>query len=214
MNKGNSPERKAKMSEENIYQRLSKASGMCEKLAKANECNTGKQRYMYVSHDQYVAMIRPILIECGIVTTWDTELKDGAILVTGTFTSLDAPNDRIVSTIPIVPSRRDPAAFGAALSYAKKYCLALNLMVETGDDCDSTEEHTRNQQAQTKAQKEQADLMAKGKQLVTDLGLSDDDKNRLWLESGKDLAVYVGELEEMAQRVANDEAKELEGAGQ
>ena len=121
MNKGNSPERKAKMSEENIYQRLSKASGMCEKLAKANECNTGKQRYMYVSHDQYVAMIRPILIECGIVTTWDTELKDGAILVTGTFTSLDAPNDRIVSTIPIVPSRRDPAAFGAALSYAKKY---------------------------------------------------------------------------------------------
>ena len=198
------------MSEENIYQRLSKASGMCEKLAKDNQGHN----YKYVSHDQYVAMVRPILTECGIHVVFGASTEGGLVDVKSIWINVDHPEQTFESRTQVPLQRKDPQAVGAALSYAKKYILALNLMIETGDDADSTQEHTRNQQAQTKAQKEQADLMAKGKQLVTDLGLSDDDKNRLWLESGKDLAVYVGELEEMAQRVANDEAKELEGAGQ
>jgi len=202
------------MSEENIYQRLSKASGMCEKLAKDGECKIGGGGYKFTSHDAYVAMVRPILIKCGIGMSFDTKTEDGMIKVNANFVNIDDVSQYVQSTVAVPLQRRDPQAVGAALSYAKKYILALNLMIETGDDADSTQEHTRNQQAQTKAQKEHDDPMAKGKQLVTDLGLSDDDKNRLWLESGKDLAVYVGELEEMAQRVANDEAKELEGAGQ
>ena len=113
----------------NIYQRLSKASGMCEKLAKEGKCVMPKGgKYSYVSHDQYVAMVRPILIECGVYVAFSA---DGDNLV-ATFRNMDEPEEFIQSMVPMVVTRRDPQAVGAALSYAKKYILALNLMIVTG----------------------------------------------------------------------------------
>lgn len=200
------------MSDElNIHQRMLKASGMIEKLSKDGQCKIGNGGFKYTSHDAYVEAVRPVLIECGIYVNF--KIVNGNMVAM--FHNVDDPTDSIESVMPMIIQRTDdPKALGASASYNKKYILALNLMISTGEDVDITEEHTRNQKAAEKAAKEAEALKANGAQLVNDLGLSQDDKNRLWNESGRDLKAYVSELERMADQVAADEAKEMEGAGQ
>lgn len=160
-------------SEMNIYQRLSKASGMCEKLAKENKAHN----YNYASHDQYVAMCRPILNECGICVTFDSEINEACDMVTvrSKFVNIDYPDNFTESSVTVPMQRKDPQGMGAVLSYGKKYILALNLMIETGDDADGNKTDKDKKPPKGKTTKTKPTAQKKEIEWTGELGTKDQD---------------------------------------
>lgn len=106
-------------------------------------------KYSAVTHDAVTAMVRPLLIEHGIVS-WPMLVssascprEEGAkqfrheATYEFVFANIDEPSDSI--TIRIIGHAMDNAdkAPGKALSYAKKYAILKLFEIETGEDDES-----------------------------------------------------------------------------
>ncbi len=132
----------------NIYQRINAvrmAVGYVQKDKKVEGAG-----YMAVTHDAVTALLRPALIEQGIIVT--PSLVSSRVADTGaetakkvpyiryegtydvTFVNADDPADRIVSRIEAHAVDQGDKAPGKAISYAVKYAMLKLFSLETGDD--------------------------------------------------------------------------------
>lgn len=130
----------------NLLQRINavrKAMPYIQKNARVDN------KYSAVTHDAVTAMVRPLLIEHGIVS-WPTLVnsvscprEEGSkqfrheATYDFVFANIDEPTDCL--TIRIIGHAMDNAdkAPGKALSYAKKYAILKLFEIETGEDDES-----------------------------------------------------------------------------
>lgn len=126
------------MSDMNIHQRLAAAMGKVSYVQK--EKKQGMQ-YSIVSHDAVTALVRPALLEAGVIyhPVCLTRTQDGnrtQIDLTVRFVNVDKPAEYIdVPTCGYGIDSQDKGP-GKAISYAVKYALLKALGLETGDDPD------------------------------------------------------------------------------
>lgn len=139
----------------NIYQRMNAVMADVDYIQKEKVVD-GK--YTCVTHDQVTAKLHPYMVTHGICVTCsvnsyknesvETQKKDGTIIAnTRTevdlkvrFINIDDPSDFIeVNAIGFGFDPSDKGA-GKATSYAFKYAILKNFMLETGDDPDLDQE--------------------------------------------------------------------------
>ncbi len=91
----------------------------------------------YMTLDEIMCAILPILNDLGLVITQCTAVSDGKqTLVTEVFNA-DDPNERLTSAYLLSPkSENDPQAMGGALTYARRYalCSMLGIVADVDDD--------------------------------------------------------------------------------
>lgn len=134
----------------NIYQRLNEVRKVVEYLQKDKEV-AGK--YMVVTHDAVTALVRPRLVEFGIITvpnlvksqTTNTSMTTGKGIpiiryeatYRVTFVNMDEPTERVDMEIESHALDEGDKAPGKAISYAVKYALLKMFNIETGEDEES-----------------------------------------------------------------------------
>lgn len=136
----------------NLFQRINavqKAIGYVQK-DRSVSTGAGGGSYKAVSHDTVTAMLRPHLIEHGIVYTthlcWEPafdlplegskqRLFRGEFCVS--FFNIDDPKDCLRVTLPAHALDSGDKAPGKAISYATKYALLKTFALETGEDEES-----------------------------------------------------------------------------
>jgi hypothetical protein len=160
---------------ENIYQRINAVMQTVKYVQKDANVD-GK--YSAVTHDQVVAVVRPALVENGIVVVPE-QVASEIVLQTTTrsgaqmhlyggdyrvhFVNVDNPEDRI--TVPINAHGVDNSdkAPGKAISYAVKYAILKLLSLETGEsDEDRMEIKEGKQQLISAAQKKEVEAIVNG----------------------------------------------------
>ena len=120
----------------NIHQRLHAAMNKVDYVQKSE---SNGMKYKFVSHDAVTSVVRPVLVECGIVyypqnmrTTTDGNRVTAEFDVR--FVNVDDPGDFIdVPTFGFGIDAQDKGP-GKAMSYGVKYALLKALGLETGDD--------------------------------------------------------------------------------
>jgi len=115
---------------------LARFQALCPVIKKTRRAEVGKFGYTYASYDDIHFAIRSLLAECGLSVSFDTMTENNAVKVTchvrhGTYvqsTTFSVPMPQL--------STNNTQAFGAALSYGKRYalCAALNIVVSDEDD--------------------------------------------------------------------------------
>lgn len=122
----------------NVHQRLHAAMGEVKYVQKERKQG---MRYTIVSHDAVTALVRPALIQQGIVY-YPVEMSAEQVgnrtqvLLKVRFANIDEPADFIdVPGLGYGVDDQDKGP-GKAISYAVKYCLLKALGLETGDDPD------------------------------------------------------------------------------
>ncbi len=94
-------------------------------------------RFNFAGFDDIMAIAKPILSESGISISFDTDHGDKQIKVTCRLRVGSYHEDKSL-TVPVDGELRvtETQRYGAALSYAKRYCLcaALNIVVTDEDD--------------------------------------------------------------------------------
>lgn len=139
-----------------IYQRIHKVMQDVSYIQK--EDKKVNNQYTFVSHDAVTRKIRAAMVEHGIITAWNVDkcevTKQRAIkwdnykkanieydiyIANATLSArfINADNkDDFIDTAGWMGTGIDQGdkAVGKAYSYAKKYCLLNNFMLETGDD--------------------------------------------------------------------------------
>jgi hypothetical protein len=146
------------MSEEkkplNIYQRINAVRKKVDYVQKNKSVSTGSSgSYKAVTHDEITGVVRPHLIENGIVIV--PSLKSSKVSATinkdGTPSNViryeatyefkvvneDDPQDFCVMEIEAHANDNQDKAPGKALSYAKKYAVLKLFEIETGEDEES-----------------------------------------------------------------------------
>lgn len=134
----------------NLWCRLNEVRKVVEYLQKDKEV-AGK--YMVVTHDAVTALVRPRLIEFGVITvpnlvksqTTNTTLTTakGIPIIRYeatyrvTFVNMDEPSERESVEIESHALDEGDKAPGKALSYAVKYALLKMFNIETGEDEES-----------------------------------------------------------------------------
>lgn len=106
-------------------------------------------KYNAVSHDAVIAQVRPALLKHGVATSCSvisssTEYREKFFKEKGAFrtqitlrvgfTNVDNPTDFLGVEFPGAAIDDQDKDIGKAISYALKYALLKNLMLETGDD--------------------------------------------------------------------------------
>ena len=134
----------------NIYCRLNEVRKVVEYLQKDKEVG-GK--YMAVTHDAVTALVRPRLVEFGIITA-PTLVKSqmcATVMTTAkgipimryeatyriNFVNIEEPGDHVEIDIEAHAMDEGDKAPGKALSYAVKYALLKMFNIETGEDDES-----------------------------------------------------------------------------
>jgi hypothetical protein len=122
----------------NVYQRLHEVMKRVSYVQK--ESKKG-MRYSIVSHDAVTALVRPLLVEFGVVYTASVREQKRVgnmteVLADVTFTNIDNPDDKITVTMLGQGIDDQDKGPGKAISYAVKYALLKTLGLETGDDPD------------------------------------------------------------------------------
>lgn len=115
-------------------------------------------QYRFVSHDQVIGALRPLLVDNGIVMlpTVTAHTQSGnttEVDIQVTFVNIDEPSDNVsvgCFGYGIDPSDKGP---GKAVSYAIKYALLKTFCLETGDDPDN-DQHTKRETAAPKPRAE------------------------------------------------------------
>ena len=135
----------------NVHQRIAAAMHTVSYIQR--EKKKGMQ-YSIVSHDAVTALVRPALLEQGVIyysirTTPSYDGNRTEAHMTVRFVNIDEPSDFIdVESFGhgIDPGDKSP---GKAMSYAVKYALLKTLGLETGDDPDLDQDvkHERNKPA-------------------------------------------------------------------
>lgn len=134
----------------NIYQRINAVQRAIGYIQKDRSVSTGGGSYKAVSHDAVIAMLRPHLIERGIVVSTSLGLDSEFDLpIEGSkqrlfrakfvvsFINIDDPQDRLMVTIPSHALDSGDKAPGKSISYATKYALLKTFALETGEDEES-----------------------------------------------------------------------------
>lgn len=134
----------------NIYQRINAVQRAIGYIQKDRSVSTGGGSYKAVSHDAVIALLRPHLIEHGIVVTtslfgdqeFDLPLEGSKQRLFRaefrvSFINVDEPADRFVVIVPAHALDNGDKAPGKAISYATKYALLKTFALETGEDEES-----------------------------------------------------------------------------
>lgn len=138
----------------NIFQRINAVRNAIGYVKKDKSVPTGASgNYMAVTHDMVTAMVRPHMIEHGIVcfpslvegvTVQPPPKADGKekqlryeATYDFTFVNIEDPGDRIVIRIQSHANDSGDKAPGKAISYAKKYAILKLFEIETGEDEES-----------------------------------------------------------------------------
>lgn len=133
----------------NILQRINSVRKAISYVQKDKSVSTGAGAYRAVSHDQVTALVRPHMIEAGIVcipnliASCSHPKEDGAkqyrydATYEFVFSSEDDPKDCVAIKIEAHAMDNADKAPGKALSYAKKYAILKLFEIETGEDEES-----------------------------------------------------------------------------
>jgi hypothetical protein len=141
----------------NLFQRINAVRKAIKYVQKDKDVSTGKGSYRAVTHDMVTAMIRPHMVEHGIVcfpvlvessVATPPKGKDGTessqIRYEATydfhFVNEGAPEERITLRIQAHAMDNADKAPGKAISYAKKYAVLKLFEIETGEDEESRTE--------------------------------------------------------------------------
>lgn len=135
----------------NLLQRINAVRKAIGYVQKDKAVSTGASgNYMAVTHDMVTAMVRPHMIEHGIVcfpslvegvTIQPPPKADGKekqlryeATYDFTFANIEDPKDYIVIRIQAHANDSGDKAPGKAISYAKKYAILKLFEIETGED--------------------------------------------------------------------------------
>lgn len=134
----------------NLLQRINEVRKSIAYIQKDKSVDTGRGSYRAVTHDTVTAMVRPAMIEHGIVCfpslvesfsmpKENPEAKQFRYEATYDFTfcNIEDEKDRIVIRIESHAMDNADKAPGKALSYAKKYAMLKLFEIETGEDDES-----------------------------------------------------------------------------
>jgi hypothetical protein len=138
------------MEKQNLYQRINSVCKSIRYIQKDKTVSAGAAGgYRAVTHDQVTAMVRPHMVEHGIIS-WpvlvdsvSNPVPEGAkqFRYEATydihFANTDDPGDEIIVRIQSHAMDNGDKAPGKALSYAKKYALLKLFELETGEDDES-----------------------------------------------------------------------------
>jgi len=145
----------------NIYQRINEVRKAVDYIQKDKKV----EGYMAVTHDSVTALVRPHLVEHGVVIVPACIVKSSTVL-TGTTTktgtpfvrfevvyrfdvvNADEPSDRFQAEIEAHALDHGDKAPGKALSYAKKALMLKLLEIESGE---GEEERAEQHKAQAKS---------------------------------------------------------------
>jgi hypothetical protein len=140
----------------NIYQRINKIREAVHYAKKDKRVGGGEGGYMAVTHDAVTAVVRPFMVEHGVVII--VQLLSSKVVLTGTTTSKGVPyiryeaiydvgfvncddqQDRIMMRIEAHAIDQGDKAPGKAISYAVKYATLKLFSIETGEDDESRAE--------------------------------------------------------------------------
>lgn len=137
----------------NLLQRINEVRKAIDYIQKDKSVSTGGGSYRAVTHDTVTALVRPAMVEHGIVC-WpnlvdslsvpkDEGSKQFRYEATYDFQFCNIEDRADFLTIRIQAHAMDNAdkAPGKALSYAMKYALLKLFNIETGDDEESRYQH-------------------------------------------------------------------------
>lgn len=120
----------------NVHQRLADAMGRVKYIQKERKQG---MKYTIVSHDSVTALVRPALLEAGVVyypvnLEHSREGNRVTVALTVRFVNIDNPPDFFdVPSLGEGIDQQDKGP-GKAISYAMKYALLKAMGLETGDD--------------------------------------------------------------------------------
>ena len=148
----------------NIYQKINEIRKTISYIKKDKQVGKEGYGYMAVTHDAVTALIRPALIEQGIVVnvslvssnvadTKTTTAKDVPFIrYEGTydvsFINADLPDERVVVRIESHALDQGDKAPGKAISYAVKYAMLKLFSLETGEDEEGRSDQRPKQEEQ------------------------------------------------------------------
>jgi len=141
----------------NIYERINAVRKAIKYVQKDKDVSTGKGSYKAVTHDMVTAMVRPHMVEHGIVCfpvlvassvqippARDPNEPAKQIRYEATydfhFVNEKDPQDKITLRIEAHAMDNADKAPGKAISYAKKYAVLKLFEIETGEDEESRAE--------------------------------------------------------------------------
>lgn len=189
----------------NIHQRLAKVMSEITYLQKEKKQG---MKFSIVSHDKVTALVRPALLDAGIVyyPIRCDHAHNGNRAECGMtirFVNIDEPADFFdVQTFGYGVDNQDKGP-GMAMSYAVKYALLKALGLETGDDPDQNNvDHSKQDPANKKPEKSPEE---KRDWVKESIGLAQDTQalDRFW--SRQDVSALVASLPEpMQAELQND----------
>lgn len=118
-------------------QEFARAMAQFQRTMKPITKNRKADRFMYAGFDDIMREASPVLADCGISVGFDSEQNDKVLSVKCRIRVGAYHEDRSFSVpIPLSLKVSEPQQYGAALSYAKRYCLcaALNIVVTDEDN--------------------------------------------------------------------------------
>lgn len=122
---------------ESFAQALAKFQSKCPPIHKGR---SGAHGAKFAGFDDIMAMIRPVLAECGLSVSFDTESTDGKSIAATCIVKHGIHEHRTKFVCPVATDLKANASqqYGSALSYVKRYsmCAALNIVV-TDEDVDA-----------------------------------------------------------------------------
>lgn len=132
-----------------LLQRINEVRKAIDYIQKDKSVSTGGGSYRAVTHDTVTAMVRPAMVEHGIVC-WPSLVESQSIpkeegskqfryeaTYDFTFANVEQADDFIVIRIQAHAMDNADKAPGKALSYAKKYAVLKLFEIETGEDEES-----------------------------------------------------------------------------
>lgn len=147
----------------NVFQKVNLVRKAIPYIQKDRSVSTGGGSYQAVSHDAVTAMVRPAMIEHGIVCypvlveSLMNPPADGAkqsryeATYDFHFVNEEDPADRLTIRIQAHAMDNADKAPGKALSYAKKYAILKLMEIETGESDESRYEPEKPEKLDTDA---------------------------------------------------------------
>lgn len=123
-----------------LREALSDFQGRCPIIKKTHEVKNrdGSVRYRYAPLDEIVKVAQPILKECGLSVSVDTESTDTSLTAIVTVKHVLGASQTSRFTVPVGASEymSDAQRWASALTYAKRYAYCNALGILTGDEDD------------------------------------------------------------------------------
>jgi len=125
-----------------VYAALCAAQAKFPVLGKAATGQVGNQRYKYLTYDEMVKAVVPVLTAEGLCyfhlisdeTNGDYLTLETCLVYTG---KMDDEGQNTISSVwPLQPDRAGPQAMGSAITYGKRYTLGAILGIAAEEDDD------------------------------------------------------------------------------